>query len=148
MYICIVNTSGFNSGLVKNHQTTAVSHLFSIYGDTLLTFLHFLSNSWKALWVLYSVPLFTLRKLKWRKVMQIVHGYITPVCLTIYLCGPNTLSSLLSSYVCWLPSAPGLGSLQGLVYLEQSTRSCVIVTALPEKGGEEVRRVALSPSQL
>lgn len=87
VYICIVNTCSFNYGLAKNYRLTTVSHSSRIYGGTMQTFLHFfLLNSWKALGVLYYVPLFTLRKLKLRKVMQNVHGCITPVCLTIYIC--------------------------------------------------------------
>lgn len=98
--ICIVNTCSFNSGLVKNYQLTTVSHLSRIYGGTMQTFLHFLLNSWKALGVLYYVPLFTLRKLKLRKVMQNVHGCITPVCLTIYICLAPTPFFSPKPYVC------------------------------------------------
>ena len=108
--ICIVNTCTFNSGLVKNYQLTTVSHSSRIYGGTMQTFLHFLLNSWKALWVLYYVPLFTLRKLKLRKGMQKC-AWLHNSCVLhyIYLSGPNTLFSLLSPMSVDSPQQQGLG---------------------------------------
>lgn len=83
-----------------------MSHSSRIYGGIMQIFLHFLLNSWKALWVLYYVPLFTLRKLKLRKVMQNVHACVPH---SIYLPGPNTLSFLLSPMSADSPQQQGSG---------------------------------------